>query len=76
MSKVSFRKKKKEKKKQWILFTFLSFCATARDNRGMSQSIIAYTVRLLGLAQCSVICDLTSWYLPLAEALTEKMMCQ
>ena len=38
----------------------------------MSQSIIAYILRLLGLAECSVICDLTSWYLPLAEVLTEK----
>lgn len=48
---------------------------TARDNREMRQSIIACTVRVLRLAGCSVICDLTSWYLPLAEVLTEKKLC-
>lgn len=51
---------------------FFSFSVTARDNREMRQYIIACTLRVLRLAGCSVICDLTSWYPSLTEVLREK----
>lgn len=50
----------------------MSFSVTGRDNREMRQSVTACAHRVLRLAGCSVICDLTTWYLSLAEVLTEK----
>lgn len=58
------------KKTVEIFHPFVFLCYSKRQQR--DEAIIAFTLRVLSLAGCSAICDLTSWYLSLAEVLTEK----
>lgn len=58
-------------KTEGIFHPFVFLCCSKRQQR-TRPSIIACTLRILTLAGCSVICDLSCWYLSLAEVLTEK----